>query len=119
MGLEASPCDPCLYYGIIASDDASSPPAVCHKIHVGLYVDNFVFFLTSPEEEELFRQELAANIKVDFMGDVDYFLGSAFTWKRLPDGHISVHLCQSTFTEFTSQRFGVDHMNPVPNMTPY
>ena len=119
MGLEASRHDPCLYSGIINADDTSSPSAARQKIHVGLYVDDFVFFSTSPEEEELFRKELAANIKVDFMGDVDYFLGSAFTWKRLPDGHISVHLCQSAFTEFTSQRFGVDKMNPVPNMTPY
>ena len=58
----------------------------------------------------MFHKEVAANIKVEFMGDVDYFLGSAFTWKRLPDGHISVHLCQSAFTEFTSQCFGIDHM---------
>ena len=28
-------------------------------------------------------------------------------------------MCQSAFKEFTANRFGVDKMNPVPNMTPY
>jgi len=67
----------------------------------------------------LFRDELTNHIKVNFMGECDYFLGTAFTWKRLTDGHISVHLSQSAFTEFTSHRFGSSTTNPVPNMTLY
>ena len=53
------------------------------------------------------------------MGDADYFLGTAFTWLRQDDGNVSVHLCQSAFTEFASHRFGIDNMNRIPNMTPY
>ena len=53
------------------------------------------------------------------MGDVDFFLGTAFTWMRHNDGHLSVHLCQSALTNYTARQFGVDKMNPVPNMTPY
>ena len=53
------------------------------------------------------------------MGDVDFFLGTAFTWKRHESGHLSVHLCQSAFAEYTAHRFGVDKMNRTPNMTPY
>jgi len=71
MGLEASRNDPCLYSGIINADDTSSPSVARQKIHVGLYVDYFMFFSMSPKEEELFQKELAANIKVDFMGNVD------------------------------------------------
>jgi hypothetical protein len=62
---------------------------------------------------------LKKKVVVDFMGDVDYFLGTAFTWKRHPDNHLSVHLCQSPFTEFTAHRFGIDKYNRTPNMTPY
>ena len=76
-------------------------------------------YSSDPAEEELFRNTLAQRIAVDFMGDVDYFLGTAFTWRRHDDEHVSVHLCQSAFTEFTAQRFGVDKMNQTPNMTPY
>ena len=32
---------------------------------------------------------------------------------------VSVHLCQSAFSEYAANRFGVDKMNPTPNMTSY
>ena len=53
------------------------------------------------------------------MGDVDYCLGNAFTWIQHKDGNISVHICQSEFTEFMAHRFLVQSANKVPNMTPY
>ena len=53
------------------------------------------------------------------MGDVDYFLGTAFTWLQHKYGNIPVHLCQSAFTKFTAHRFSVQSANKVPNMTPY
>ena len=103
MGLSASLHDPCLYSGIVHSVDESLSER--KEIHAGLYIDD--------------QKILATHIKVDFMGDADYFFGTAFTWKRLPDEHISVHLCQSAFTEYTATRFGIDDMNQVPNMSPY
>ena len=63
--------------------------------------------------------QLAKHIKVNFVGDVDYFLSTAFTWLRHDNDHISVHLIQIAFTEFCDHRFGVDRMSRVPNMTPY
>ena len=137
MGLRASPHDPCLFNGVVTSDDdraaalrASPPDAMLPplpkspsnptaEVQVGLYVDDFVFYSEDPAQEEKFRVELAKNIKVDFMGDVDYFLGTAFTWLRHDNGHVSVHLCQSAFTEHTAHRFAVSKMKRVPNMTPY
>ena len=53
------------------------------------------------------------------MGDVDYFLGNAFTCIQHKYGNISVHQCQSAFTEFTAHRLLVQSANRVPNMTPY
>ena len=53
------------------------------------------------------------------MGDVNYYLGTAFTWLQNKDGNIYVHLCQLSFTEFTAHRFLVQIVNKVPNMTPY
>ena len=57
--------------------------------------------------------------KVDFMGDVDYFLGTAFNCLQHKDGNISVLLCQSAFTEFTTHRLLVQSSNKVPNITLY
>ena len=53
------------------------------------------------------------------MADVGFFLGTAFTWIRQSNGHLSVHMTQMAFTEFSAHRFGVDTTNPVPNKTPY
>ena len=102
-----------------ASPSASPAPSSRKKLYVGIYVDDFVFYSADPAEEDRFRAALADRITVEFMGDVDYFLGTAFTWRRHASGHLSVHLCQSAFAEYTAHRFGVDKMNQTPNMTPY
>ena len=124
MHLAPSPNDPCLFTGIVGEPDSaatvmtSTPPPeelVHHTIptpknnatpvkkrapiRVCVYVDNFIFYSTDPVEEELFRTELAKHITVDFMGDVDYFLGTTFHWKGLPEDHVSVHMTQTAFTE--------------------
>ena len=123
MNLQPSAHDPCLFSGIINGATATSTNATAastrQKIYVGAYVDDIVFYSSDPAEEKLFKEALEAKLKVDFMGDADYFLGTAFTWLRHDDGHVSVHLCQSAFTEFASNRFGIDKMNRTPNMTPY
>ena len=53
------------------------------------------------------------------MEDVYYVLATAFIWIQHKDGNVSVHLCQSEFTEFTAHSFSVKSANKVPNMTPY
>ena len=42
------------------------------------------------------------------------FLGTAFTWFQHKDGNISVHLCQSELTAFTSHRFLVQRAKNFP-----
>ena len=88
-------------------------------IIIGLYVDNLVLYSTSQAEEDLIQELFQAKLKVDFMGDVDYFLGFAFTWACQYDVHLSIYLCQSAFTKLTSQHFGTNKFNRTPNMTPY
>ena len=63
--------------------------------------------------------ELGLNCGDGVMRDVDYFSGTTFTWLKQKDGNISVHLCQSEFTEFTAHRFSVHIANRVTNMNPY
>jgi hypothetical protein len=48
---------------------------------MGLYVDNFVYFLEDPAVETLFECLLREQIKVDFMGLVEWFLGIRFSWR--------------------------------------
>ena len=117
MGLSASVHDPCLYSGFVTSSSSDKP--YNHPLHIGLYVDDFVFYTKDKAHEAAFRTELTKHIAVDWMGDVDFFLGTSFIWNKLENGNISVHLSQATFTEHLAQRFSVDTMNKTPNMTPY
>jgi hypothetical protein len=120
MGLKPSPHDPCVYTGVVNPGEDYDPATSTRKLlHIGIYVDDFVFFSEDSAEEELFRTTLASKIKVDFMGDVDYFLGTAFMWKRWQDGHLSVHMGQNAFVEYLGHRFALTNFVPVPNMTPY
>ena len=116
MNLTPSHHNPCLFSGII---DEPDPMSTREEIFVGAYVDDFVFYSKDPAKEEKFKTALQDKLKVDFMGNADYFLGTAFTWLSHDNGHVSVHLCQAAFTEFAANRFGVDKMNRVPNMIPY
>eukprot|EP00804_Cyclotella_cryptica_P008738 CCRYP_018465-RC/>CCRYP_018465-RC protein AED:0.27 eAED:0.26 QI:0/-1/0/1/-1/0/1/0/969 len=118
MGLRPSLHDPCLFSGTLKQQPtlSTSLPA---PVHVGIYVDDFVFYSTDPKQENLFMNELKQRVVVDFMGPVDWFLGTAFTWKRHNDGNLSVFLSQSAFTDYTAHRFAVDRIKPAPNMTPY
>eukprot|EP00956_Cyclotella_meneghiniana_P007922 scaffold10518_cov43-Cyclotella_meneghiniana.AAC.4 len=74
------------------SPDVPSAPATPHSsdspalVHVGIYVDDFVFYSTDPAQETLFMEALKQGAVIDFMGPVYWFFRTAFTWKRHDDG---------------------------------
>ena len=93
MVLKASPHDPCLLSGIL--EDSYSQKTISkdqYQLHVGLYFDDFVFYISDPSQEVLFKNLLQEHIRVDIMGDVDYLLGTALTWIHHKDRNISVQL---------------------------
>jgi hypothetical protein len=122
IGLTPSPHDPCLFSSVVDSPRLWNLPPKCDRkpIHIGIYVDDFVFFSKDPAEEDNFKLAMQdCTVPINWMGTVDYFLGTAFNWKRHPDGNLSVLLTQSAFVEYSAHRFAIDKLNPVPNMTPY
>jgi hypothetical protein len=48
-------------------------------LSLGIYVDDFVYFLADPAAEDLLCRLLAERCKVDFMGIVEWFLGVHFS----------------------------------------
>jgi hypothetical protein len=103
IGLTPSPHDPCLFSGVIQSPLITTTSSNCKPVHVGIYIDDFMFFSEDPTEEENFKTALCTcTVPIDWMGTVDYFLGTAFNWKRHPDGELSVLLTQSVFTEYSA-----------------
>ena len=91
MGLKASPHDLCLLSGIL--EDSNSQRTISKnqsQLHVGLYVDDLVFYSSDPAQNFLFNKLLQEHIQVDFMGDVDYLLETVFTWLQHKDGNIDI-----------------------------
>jgi hypothetical protein len=105
MGLTMSPHDPCVFYGSLRDD---LPP-----IYVGIYVDDFKYFSLADETEQLFKSQLGTKCKVDFMGEVSWFLGSKYEWEDLPDGHLTVSITQTAKAEDLIQSHGMSGCNPV------
>ena len=70
MGLKSSLHNPCLFQGVPSSPD--SPAATDDKpLHLGLYVDNFVYFSKDSAVKNCFERLLAAKLKVEFMRTVN------------------------------------------------
>ena len=59
-------------------------------------MDGFVYFSESDEVEEWFENELKSCLKVDFMGDVSWFLGFKYDWSVV-DSHLEVRIMQRAY----------------------
>ena len=126
MGLKPSAHDPCLFVGVpswpgdLASADgtlASSPDD--KPLHVGIYVDDFVYFSEDDAIESRFEQILKSQFNIDFMGTVNWFLGTHFQWSEHHDGHLSVLLSQKAFAQNLVERHRLNNINYNPRVSPY
>ena len=77
MGLNTPPHYPCLLYGVL--DNPSSPEtisAVQSQLHVGLCVENFVFYSSDPTHEALIRKSKSISWEMLTISWVLHLLGS-------------------------------------------
>jgi len=118
MGLMQSPHDPCLFHGVPSTPDHPAMEGD-EPITIGLYVDDMVYYSLHDHVEKRFEQILASQFTVSFMGVVNWFLGTHFTWRDLPNGELSVHLSQAAFAQNLVERHRQQHINYNPGATPY
>ncbi len=85
---------------------------------LGIYINDFVYFSEDPQVKRRFKQLLADLVTVDFMGTVDWFLGTHFQWSSSPDS-VSVHMNQTGFAAHLVEDNNVHTRNITPNATPY
>ena len=109
LGLTSTPESPCLFSGTIIPGSA--------PLHLGLYVDDMVYFSTDPTVERRFEDQLSSFFPVNFLGVASYFLGIHLHWTDEPDGHLSVHCSQSAYIDEVAEKHHLHQSNPVP--TPY
>jgi hypothetical protein len=94
IGLTPNAHDPCLYTGFVRDPWDPSASHLAVPLSLGLYIDNFVYFLEDPNVEALFERLLHERVKVDFMGLVEGFLSIHFSW-RFTSLQVDVHLNQT------------------------
>jgi hypothetical protein len=111
IGLKPFLKDPCLFTGFLKDpDDPTSAPSSA-PLSLGLYVDDFVYFLENPAVEALFCHFLSARCKDKFMGIVEWFLGVHFSW-RITSSAVLVHLNQSDYAaNLMESSFCIPHTN--------
>jgi hypothetical protein len=118
LGLKDNASDPCLFTGnLVDPSNLVGEPSTAH-LTLGIYIDNFVYFSEDPQVERRFEQLLADLVMVDFMGTVDWFLGTHFQWSSSPDS-VSVHMNQTGFSVHLVEDNNVHTRNITPDATPY
>jgi hypothetical protein len=118
IGLHANSSDPCLFTGyIIHSSNPDIPPA-SSPLTLGLYIDDFIYFLEDPNVEHLFEQLLSSLVMVNFMGTVKWFLGTHFQWSKAEDA-VLVHLSQTGFAAHLVEDNNAHLCRVTPDATPY
>ncbi len=80
LGLRACEHEPCLYTG--TPIDGQLP------VYVRFYVDDFVYFSESDQVERKLEEGIQKALKVEFMGEVSWFLGCRYKWERI-NGELS------------------------------
>jgi hypothetical protein len=102
-----SPCqhDPCLFTGSLL---AGEPP-----LYLCIYVIDFTYFSNSDNVEKAFEQSLSMELRVDFMGDVAWFLGKCYNWQPTNDDLVTVSITQTAKIESMLEEFDMLDSNAV------
>jgi hypothetical protein len=111
IGLKRCRHDLCLFVGSILP---GKPP-----LYLVLYVDDFLYFSPDSEVEKHFELSLSKKIKVDFMGDAEFFLGIKFDWVFAADGHLDCCLSQEAYANLIVESMGLSDASVSPKMTPF
>ena len=118
MGLHTSLQNPRLFQDVLSSED--SPASSTDKpLHLGIYVEDFVYFLEDTAIEQRFERLLASKLRVEFMSTVNWFLGTQFEWSSHQDGALSCHLSQEAYAYNIVKRYRLAEINFNPLTTPY
>ena len=102
----------------VAQFPGSHAAATDKPLHLGLYMDDFVYFSEDPEVERRFKRLLGAKLKVKLMGIVNWFLGTNFEWSHHQDGSLSAHLSQEAYAQSIVETHCLANINFNPSATP-
>ncbi len=118
MGLHQNEYNPCLFTGCIINPSIPADIPSTSPIALGLYVDDFVYFSANAVVEEKFQRILKELVTVNFMGTLEWFLGTHFQWMITPE-IFTVHLSQTGFAANLAEENNIHHCSTTHDETPY
>jgi hypothetical protein len=118
MGLHQNEYDPCLFTGRIIDPSIPADTPSTSPIALGLYVNDFVYFSANPAVEEKFQCILKELVTVDFMGTVEWFMGTHFQLMITPE-IITFHLSQTGFAANLVKENNIHHCSITHDATPF
>jgi hypothetical protein len=87
-----------------------------NPIYVAIYVNDIIFFSLDDDVEQYFRSALSQKIKVEFLGDAEWYIGIKFDWNKASDGSISCRLSQEGYAAAIVEDMGLSATNKSPLM---
>ena len=111
IGLKPLPNAPCIF--------TSCPIQGQPPLYLGLFVEDFIYFSTSPEVEATFSKSFSAQYKVNFEPEIQHFLGLKFTNVQHPNRHLDVYLNQPTDIQEIISKAGLSNPETYTAPTPY
>jgi hypothetical protein len=105
IGMTPMAHDPCVFTGTLIHGGP--------LLYLGIYVDDFTYFSESDEVERIFEAALSSKLKIDWMGEVGWFLGKAYEWEHLDDGRLCVTITQTAKIEAMLEDLQMTDCNPV------
>jgi hypothetical protein len=118
MGLHQNKYDPCLFTGRVINPSILADRPSTSPTTLGLYVNDFVYFSADPAVKEKFQHILKELVTVNFMGTVEWFLGTHFQWMITPE-IVTVHLSQTGLTANLVEENNIHHRSITHDVTPY
>ena len=111
LGLTPCPNAPCIFTGTLIPGE---PP-----LYLGLFVDDFIYFSSSPKVETHFEHLFSQKYTVEFNQEVKHFLGIKFTNVKHADGHVDIYMNQPKDISDLIQKAGLDKPQTLTSPTPY
>jgi hypothetical protein len=107
LNVGLSPCrhDPCVFTVTLIDGE---PP-----LYLGVYVDDFTYFSTSDAVEEAFEQALSLELKIDWMGELAWFLGKCYDWQKDANDNLTVSITQTAKIESMLDEYNLTDCNAV------
>jgi hypothetical protein len=111
LGLHPCVHDPCVFVG---TPIPGKPP-----LYFAIYVDDIIFFSPDDEVEHYFCTALSQKLKVDFVGDAEWYVGIKFDWLKSSDGTLACHLSQEGYASTIVDGMGLSSATKCALMTPF